>query len=198
MSIDLTVTNKYAVVMARKNRQRTAKEMAADKMYIEEPHKVSLLYGIEVPSEGGHTKFASLCAAYDNLPDDWKARFENALVMHAYNYNGKKVDIGADLDSIMHFVQPMIVVNPDSGRKGLFISRLTTLWIEGLERDESQAILDRLFELIEDPAIVYEHVWRSGDLVMWDNISCLHARTDWPNDQNRTLRRCTIEGGRLR
>jgi alpha-ketoglutarate-dependent taurine dioxygenase len=37
-------------------------------------------------------------------------------------------------------------------------------------------------------------VWRVGDLVMWDNLACLHARTDWPNNQRRTLRRCTIEG----
>ena len=46
----------------------------------------------------------------------------------------------------------------------------------------------------EDPAISYEHVWRVGDLVMWDNLSCLHARTDWPSEQRRALRRCTVEG----
>ena len=51
-----------------------------------------------------------------------------------------------------------------------------------------------MFDIAEDPAIIYEHVWRLGDLVMWDNLACLHARTDWPSEQRRTLRRCTIEG----
>ena len=46
----------------------------------------------------------------------------------------------------------------------------------------------------EDPAIIYEHVWQVGDLVVWDNLACLHARTDWPKEQRRTLRRCTVEG----
>ena len=170
----------------------------ADKAYIESPHRASFLYGIEVPSEGGHTKFSSLYASYDNMPDEWKTRFEDAFVMHGYNYNGKKVDLDINLDSIMHFRQPMVLANPDSGRKGLFLSRLTTMWIDGLKRDESQAILDRLFELTENTATIYEHVWRPGDLVMWDNFSCLHARTDWPDDQRRALRRCTIEGAPLR
>ena len=118
--------------------------------------------------------------------------------MHGYNYNGKKVALDTNLDTIMHFRQPMVLANRNSGRKGLFLSRLTTMWIEGLERDESQEILDRLFELSEDPEIIYEHVWQPGDLVMWDNLSCLHARTDWPGDQRRMLRRCTIEGAPLR
>jgi alpha-ketoglutarate-dependent taurine dioxygenase len=59
---------------------------------------------------------------------------------------------------------------------------------------ESEALLQRLFEIAEDPAIIYEHVWRVGDLIMWDNLACLHARTDWPSEQRRTLRRCTVEG----
>ena len=68
------------------------------------------------------------------------------------------------------------------------------MWIEGMPRDESETLLQRLFEIAEDPAIIYEHVWRVGDLIMWDNLACLHARTDWPSEQRRTLRRCTVEG----
>ena len=69
--------------------------------------------------------------------------------------------------------------------------------IEGMTREESEALLDRLFDLTEDPANVYEHVWREGDLLMWDNLACLHARTDWPDGETRMLRRCTVGGDRL-
>ena len=62
--------------------------------------------------------------------------------------------------------------------------------LEGMDRDESSAILDTFFEYTEDPANMYEHVWRPGDFIMWDNLACLHARTDWPEEQRRALRRC--------
>jgi len=169
----------------------------SDKAYIESPHRGSFLYGVQVPLEGGHTKFASLYAAYDNLSDEWKARFADTFVMHGYDYNGNKLDPDADFSNILHFRQPMFFVNPDTGRKGLFVARMTAMRIENLEREESIDILERIFKITEDPAIIYEHVWQPGDLVMWDNWSCLHARTDWPDDQHRALRRCTTEGGRL-
>ena len=170
----------------------------SDKCYRERPHRVSFLYGIEIPSEGGHTKFASLYAAYDNMPDDLKERLDGGMVMQGYDYgNTRRVNLEVDLDDILHFRQPIIVRNPDSGRKALYVARLNTMWIEGMSREESEEILEVLFALTEDPAITYEHVWRPGDLLMWDNLACLHARTDWPKEQTRALRRCTVEGERL-
>jgi taurine dioxygenase len=105
--------------------------------------------------------------------------------------------LDVSLESIHHCAQPIVVTNPGSGRKGLYVARQNTMWIEGMDRAESDALLERLFELTEDPAIVYEHIWRPGDLLMWDNLACLHARTDWPQRETRTLRRCTVEGDRL-
>jgi taurine dioxygenase len=166
-----------------------------DKCYHQRPHRGSFLYGIELPSEGGHTKFASLYAAYDNIPDDLKRRLDGARVMQGYDYgSAARLDLNVNLDNIFHYSQPIFVTNPGSGRKGLYVSRLNSMWIEGMDRDESEAILTRLFDLTEDPAIIYEHVWRPGDLLMWDNLACLHARTDWPDDQPRMLRRCTTLG----
>lgn len=167
----------------------------SDKCYHECPHRASFLYGIEIPTDGGHTKFASLYAAYNNMPDDWKRRFDGARVMQGYDYGcDKRLDLDINLDNIFHYSQPMVVVNPGSGRKALYVSRLNTMWIEGIERDESETILAKLFDVTEDPSITYEHIWRPGDLVMWDNLACLHARTDWPDDQSRMLRRCTTLG----
>jgi len=170
----------------------------SDKCYRRRPHRVSFLYGTEIPTEGGHTKFASLYAAYDNIPDDLKHRLDGCMVMQGYDYaSTARLDPDIGLENILHYRQPIFVTNPDSGRTALYVSRLNTMWIEGMERAESEAVLNRLFDLTEDPANIYEHVWRPGDLVMWDNLACLHARTDWPGDQRRTLRRCTVEGAAL-
>lgn len=170
----------------------------SDKCYHQSPHRMSFLYGIEIPSEGGHTKFASLYAAYDNMPEDLKRRLEGARIMQGYDYaSTNRLDLNIDLDNIFHYSQPMFVTNPGSGRKALYISRLNSMWIEGIERQESEEILAQLFDITEDTASVYEHVWQPGDLVVWDNLACLHARTDWPGEQTRMLRRCTTLGAPL-
>jgi taurine dioxygenase len=169
-----------------------------DKCYRERPHRTSFLYGIEIPSVGGHTKFTSLYAAYDNMPDDLKRRLDDTFVMQGHEYGGYgRLNLEVALEDMHHFRQPLILNVPGSGRKSLYLSRLNTLWIEGMDRDESEAILGPLFDIAEDPANMYEHVWRKGDLLMWDNLACLHARTDWPDGENRMLRRCTTEGDRL-
>ena len=169
-----------------------------DKCYRERPHRTSFLYGIEIPSEGGHTKFASLYTAYDNMSDDLKSRLNDVFVMQGHEYGGYgRLKLDVKLEDIHHFRQPLILTVPGSDRKSLYLSRLNTMWIEGMNRDESEAILGPLFDATEDPANMYEHVWRKGDLVMWDNLACLHARTDWPDGEKRMLRRCTTEGDRL-
>jgi taurine dioxygenase len=166
-----------------------------DKCYHRRPHRASFLYGIEIPSQGGHTKFSSLYAAYDRLPEELKRRLDGVMVMQGHEYSvGRRINLERKLEDIHHCSQPIIVRNPGSGRKALYVASQNTMWIEGMDRGESEALLEQLFDFAEDPAIIYEHVWRVGDLVMWDNLACLHARTDWPKEERRTLRRCTVEG----
>jgi taurine dioxygenase len=156
---------------------------------------VSFLYGIEIPWAGGHTRFSSSYAAYDRLPGELKRRLDGVMVMQGHEYSvGKRINLERKLEDIHHCLQPIFVTNPGSGRKALYVASQNTMWIEGMDRGESEVLLQQLFEIAEDSAIIYEHVWRVGDLVMWDNLACLHARTDWPKDERRTLRRCTVEG----
>jgi taurine dioxygenase len=170
----------------------------SDKCYHQAPHRASFLYGIEIPTEGGHTKYSSMYGAYENLPAEWKERFKDSFVMQGYDYGcDERLNLNIDLNNIFHYRQPMCLKNPGSGRIGLYVSRLNTMWIEGIDRDESEEILNKMFEIAEDPAIVYEHVWRPNDLLMWDNLACHHARTTWPDEQTRELRRCTTNGAPL-
>ena len=69
-----------------------------------------------------------------------------------------------------------------------------TARLEGFAPQESTALLEQLFDHAERPEFIYEHIWRAGDLVMWDNRCVTHGRTTFPRDQERILRRCTIEG----
>jgi taurine dioxygenase len=86
------------------------------------------------------------------------------------------------------------VRHPATGRTALYVNQLMSAAFDGLSRDESRALLEELWEINGRSDIVYEHVWRVGDLVMWDNRCSTHARTDFPTDQTRLLRRCTVAG----
>lgn len=169
-----------------------------DKCYEEKPHRASLLYAIEIPSSGGETRFASLYAAYNRLPDALRNRLAGRRVLQVYDFTTSTVARVDDrLDELMHHWQPIFVTNPDTGRKAVYVSRLMSARIEGMDADESDETLAALYEIIEHPDNVYEHRWRPGDLIIWDNLSSLHARNTWPDAERRTLRRCTIEGQAL-
>jgi taurine dioxygenase len=162
------------------------------------PHRASLLYAIEIPDEGGHTKFASLYSANENLSVDLRQKLEGRRALQVYDFTTTTVaEAGQRLEDLLHHWQPVFVTNPDTGRQALYVNRLMTAKIDGMTPEESRETLDRLCDLIEAPDNVYEHVWRPGDIIVWDNLSSLHARTDWPEDQRRILRRCTIEGDEL-
>ena len=166
-----------------------------DMCYVPVPHKGTFLYAIEIPDTGGNTRFANMYKAYDAVPPALAEQLAGRTALHVYDYvMTEKVDIDRDLGDIHHHSQPIFVTNPASGRKALYVNRLMTARIDGLPRDESDAILDQLFDIVERPENVFEHEWTPGELVMWDNLCSCHARTDFPADQRRLLRRCTIEG----
>ncbi len=169
-----------------------------DKCYIEKPHRASFLYAVEIPSTGGHTKFANLYNAYDNLPAALREKLEGRKVLQLYDY-GKAghANLDQNLDELLHYWQPLFVTNPDTGRKAIYVSRLMSVRIEGMDNAESRATLDRISDIIEAPDNIYDHAWIPGDIIIWDNLSSLHARTEWPADERRTLRRVTIKGDAL-
>ena len=91
-------------------------------------------------------------------------------------------------------MHPVVRTHPATGRKALYVNRLMTVRIEGLSEPESNELLATLFDHQERHEFIYEHVWRPGDLLMWDNRCTLHARTDFNPNERRLMRRVTILG----
>jgi len=167
-----------------------------DMCYMPEPHKGTYLYAIEIPSRGGHTCYTNMYRAYDLIPERLKKLLAGKRAMQVYDYDTTSTpDVEKDLSQIHHRWQPIFVRHPETGRTALYVNRLMTAIIEDMERSESDEILSELYEISEAPDNVYEHVWTVGDLVMWDNFASCHARTDFPPEDRRVMRRCTTEGG---
>jgi taurine dioxygenase len=166
-----------------------------DMCYTAAPHKGTMLYAIEIPSTGGNTLFANMYRAYDGLAPSIKARIAGRKALQIYDFGTTgRVDADGDLSKYPHYWQPIAITHPISGRKALYVNPLITAKIEGLSREESDALLEELFEFQNRREIIYEHAWRPGDLLMWDNWCSCHARTDFPAEERRLLRRCTLLG----
>jgi len=157
------------------------------------PAKATVLYAIEVPKEGGNTLFANAYAAYETLPEEIKRRLAGRRALNAYDQDTTLRSAGYD-NARASAWHPAVRTHPATGRKALYVNRLMTREIEGLPRAESDALLQTLFDHQEQPQFVYEHVWRVGDILMWDNRCTLHARTDFSAGERRLLRRVTILG----
>jgi taurine dioxygenase len=166
-----------------------------DSGYAERPYKYTFLYALELPSRGGNTMFSNMYKAYGAVPAPLKERLKGKRALHIHEYNrAKQANSAGDISGIPHFSHPVFVTHPDTGRKTLFVDRLMTTRIEGFSQDESDAILDQLYEIGERREFIFEHVWQLGDFLMWDNRCTIHARTDFPKEERRLLRRCTVEG----
>ena len=170
-----------------------------DTSYYPEPHRATLLYAMKLTSWGGETCFSNMYKAYEMIPRSLRDRLEGKKVLQMHDYKRReRIDVdSADLSKIRHHEQPIFVTHPATGKKALYVSRLMTARIEGFSRSDSDAILEDLFDISEDPSIVYEHEWALGDLVIWDNWCSIHARKDFPREEPRLMRRLTIEGQSL-
>lgn len=171
-----------------------------DTSYYPEPHRATLLYAQKLTTWGGETCFANQYAAYERIPRPLRDKLEGRKVLQVHDYKRReRLNLDEiDLSQVRHHEQPIFVTHPATGRKSLYVSRLMTASIEGLPPAESEEILAQLFDISEDPAIVYEHKWKLGDLVVWDNWCSIHMRKDFPREEPRLMRRITVEGQAMR
>ncbi len=165
----------------------------------EEPASATILYGEEVPERGGGTRFSNLYMAYETLDDSVKARIEGRRSIHdsAYMADGnvragyEKIHDKSHGPGARH---PIVCTHPESGEKCLYLGRKGYGYILGLSERESDELLDRLWEHMVQPRFVWEHQWRKGDVLMWDNRCTTHSRGAIAADQRRQLRRVTVKG----
>jgi alpha-ketoglutarate-dependent taurine dioxygenase len=170
-----------------------------DMSYLSLPPKASTLYALEIPSSGGETSFCSMSAAWETLPADLRARVADRRVKHDGTYNsGGYVREGVvesdDPRKAPGALHPLVCVHPETGRRSLFLGRRRNAYVDGLALDESEALLDALWAHATGPELQWEHRWRVGDLVMWDNRCTMHRRNAFDSAERRVLHRTQIRG----
>jgi taurine dioxygenase len=165
-----------------------------DMIHREVPSKATMLYSVEIPSAGGDTLFASGYAAYDTLDPAIRGRLEGRKAFHHYNYGSTIKGDGRGVEAFSEASHPAFRTHEETKRKAVYVNRLMTVRIEGLEEAESDGLLNAVYDHAEKPEFVYTHVWKTGDVLLWDNRCSSHARTDFPSTERRLLMRTTIKG----
>jgi taurine dioxygenase len=165
----------------------------SDGAHRERPYLGTTLYALILPSRGGETKFANMTAAYEALDPAMKQRLEGLQGRFVYDVRATlRHQTDESDDALSTATHSLVRRQPDTGKPALYLSRLMTRSIVGLEKAESDALLARLFDHCEEQRFVYAHSWTLGDLLLWDNRCLNHARNDFPSEDQRHLRRVTV------
>jgi taurine dioxygenase len=170
-----------------------------DMSYLDVPPMASMLYSLEVPPTGGNTSFCSMYAVHAALPGDLQRRIADLKIKHDGTYNSggylrQGVTATDDPRTSPGAVHPLVCTHPDTGRRMLYLGRRRNAYIMGLELAASEALLDELWGYVARPEFAWEHVWRVGDLVLWDNRCTMHRRDPFDDLARRIMHRTQIKG----
>jgi alpha-ketoglutarate-dependent 2,4-dichlorophenoxyacetate dioxygenase len=167
----------------------------ADSTFKSVPALASVLSGRIMPAEDGETEYVSTRLAWERLDPATQKRLANSFAWHDYSHSRGKIAANIVAPEERAALPPqcwrMVWKNPANGRNALYIASHAYA-IEGLEENAAQKLLAELIEAATAPGLSYEHAWRKGDVVMWDNRATLHRGRPWPPHEARLMVRTTI------
>ena len=170
-----------------------------DSSFTETPISASLLHAIEVTEAGGETAFLNMYRAYDEMPPDLAARIEGKFANHSkvHSSDGTKRPEFADVTDpskapgVKH---PMVRTHPVTGRKCLYLGRRLNAYIFDLPLEESETLLDAIWAHTCRDDYVWEHKWKVGDLLVWDNRCTMHHRNAFAPNARRLMHKSITAG----
>jgi taurine dioxygenase len=164
----------------------------SDSSFMPTPLKATSLYALEVPDEGGDTLFVNMYDVYERpeiYEDRERLKKNGRTALFSYTRAFDGVELSAR--------HPIVQRHEETGRELIYLNRLHSKEIESFGVSHQTDIcvdcyLRDILEWIEE-APRYQHRWRPGDLVVWDNRCTQHARTDFSPTKRRLLRRVGIQ-----
>jgi taurine dioxygenase len=170
-----------------------------DDSFMREPCSLTMLYGVVVPSTGGDTQFTNMYAAYEDLSVHMRQRIDGLRVVHRYDSSRKRTRVATrsvtDMAATPDAIHPLVRTHPETRRRALYLNPNRMEQVVGLDRSESDRLLDELITHSTDPKYQYRHKWRQGDVVIWDNRCTMHkANADYPDGEKRVMQRVVVAG----
>jgi taurine dioxygenase len=140
------------------------------------------------------SSFGSLYAIYDALPPALRRRIAHLKIRHrraCANDMTRHAD-GPDRIASDAIVQPLVCIHPDTGRSMLHLGERHHTALIGLERAESDTLLDELWEFAARAEFAWQCACQRGDLLIWDPRSTMQQRAPETATYPRLLHRAEI------
>ncbi|KAK0109538.1 hypothetical protein ONS95_002225 [Cadophora gregata] len=146
-----------------------------DLVHEKHPAGITHLHNDTVPSIGGDTLWASGYAAYSKLSPEFRKIIDGreAIYVSAHTYLDRN-DPNAGPKHVER-IHPIVRVHPATGWKALWVNRAMTKSIVGLDKGESDAILNYLYDVYESNVdIQVRFKWTPRTSALWDNRITMH------------------------
>jgi alpha-ketoglutarate-dependent taurine dioxygenase len=164
-----------------------------------EPSLGSVLRAVEVPAVGGDTLFADMVTAYEGLDAKRQRRIDGLRAVHDFTHSFglamSPEELRAQQAKYPPAVHPVARTHPVTGRRCLFVNAIFTSHVEGLPREESDALLDLLYRQADVPEYQCRFRWEKNSVAFWDNCAVQHYAASDYDPQPRAMERVTIAGG---
>jgi taurine dioxygenase len=172
----------------------------------------AMLRMIEPACEAGETGFIDAILAYERLPESLRKRIEGLEVVYHFTPQMEKNRFGfpnnlvnlrnsdpaqqaflerQDFPPVVH---PLVIAQPETGRKVLKLSPMHAKYVLGMERSESDALLGQLADCLVDKRYAYFHRWSANEAIVWDNWRVVHCAAGVPFNVRRYAQRTTLIG----
>ncbi|KAK8128515.1 alpha-ketoglutarate-dependent sulfonate dioxygenase [Apiospora sp. TS-2023a] len=140
-----------------------------------QPAGITHLHNDTVPPVGGDTLWASGYSAYEKLSPGFRKIIDGKRAVYRSAHPYLDRDRPEDGPRYVERVHPLVRVHPATGWKALFVNRAMTDRIVGLDRGESDAILNYLYDVYEKNVdIQLRFKWTPGTSALWDNRITIH------------------------
>jgi taurine dioxygenase len=165
----------------------------SDLSFCPTPFRGGALHAVDVVDGQTSTRFVNAIHALRRVPEGLRRRIEDLRAVHTISGNPAERFVRDEASAARPSAEhPVVMTHPDTGEKILYVDVQQTSHIVGLDPSSSDALLDELYRVAYDPANVYEHAWKTGDLVIYDNLALQHGRDSLEDAGPRTLQRVTL------
>jgi len=141
-----------------------------------------------------------LAAVYDNLPEEIKERIDGLTATHdfthAFGPSLSKEALSAWQEEFPAVEHPVVRTHPETKRKTLFVNPAFTTRIIGLEIEESEQLLQYLFQQVQIPEYQVRFPWEANSIAFWDNRATQHYAVSDYYPNRRVAERVAIIGER--
>ena len=160
-----------------------------------EPPLGTIFQMLEVPPSGGDTVFSNAGAAYEALSPPVQRFLEGLTAVHDGGvYRGRYQDQDDSKIKMPRSEHPLVRTHPVNGRRVIFVNRIFTTHIVELEKSESDAVLEMLYQHIARQEFQCRFNWQAGSVAFWDNRCAQHYAIWDYYPHRRHGMRVTIKG----